>query len=122
MTRKERLTKLAEDRAVDIEPGATIAEIELALHDSGVDPSEADPKPETKTVEPIEEAPEEVEDDNEYALLKMTRQNNSFQTLGYRFTREHPYVPVKKSHVDHLVTVEGGFAIATENEVREYYN
>lgn len=55
-------------------------------------------------------------------LVKMTRKNFSFRARGYKFTREHPYALVKEEDVEHFVNERKGFALATPEEARRFYN
>jgi hypothetical protein len=55
-------------------------------------------------------------------LLKMIRNNPVYETRGYRFTRNMPYVFVKNEDVDFLIEVEGGFAVAKPSEVESFFN
>lgn len=55
-------------------------------------------------------------------LVKMTRQNGTYQVRGYHFTRAHPFLPVSEDDADYLVEVVGGFKIAGPREVEEYYS
>lgn len=67
-------------------------------------------KPAAKTVVPEEKT-----------LLKMTRNNPVYETRGYRFTRNMPYVYVNNADVDFLIEVEGGFAVAKPSEVEKFF-
>lgn len=62
-----------------------------------------------------------VEVEEEVVLIKMVRANPSFATRGYRFTREHPFAPVKESDVDYFTEYLGGFVPATPKQIKEYY-
>jgi hypothetical protein len=64
-----------------------------------------------KTVQPKEEL----------LLIKMVRDNPSYQARGYKFTREHPFVPVREKDVEYFTESVGGFVMATPKQVREYY-
>lgn len=61
-----------------------------------------------------------IEDDK--TLIKMTRNNPVYEALGYRWTRNAPFVLVNNEHVDWLIEVEGGFTVAKPSEVEEFYS
>jgi len=84
----------------------------------------------------VEETPEEDDEDEDEApaaskkfsrtpkqvLVKMTRQNGTYQIRGYNFTKTHPFLPVSAEDADFLVEQIGGFKIAGPREVEEYYS
>lgn len=53
-------------------------------------------------------------------LIKMERDNGTFEVGKYRFTREHPYVLVQESDVSKILK-EGGFRQAYPEELSEFY-
>lgn len=55
-------------------------------------------------------------------LVKMNRANPTFEVRGYRFTRQHPFVPTTEDDADWIVENVDGFAIASPKEVREFYS
>jgi hypothetical protein len=54
-------------------------------------------------------------------LLKMERGNHSYQTMGYTFTQEHPFVAMPESDANKIFDLESGFRVATPREAQEYY-
>lgn len=54
-------------------------------------------------------------------LIRMRRQNPTFQWRDYEFTQTHPYVLMKKTDAEALMTFERGFVQATPQEAREHY-
>ena len=52
----------------------------------------------------------------------MTRRNHSYEVRGYKFTRQHPFVPVTEEDAEWLVEKGGGFRPATNREIKEFYN
>lgn len=53
-------------------------------------------------------------------LIKMERENGTFEVGRYRFTREHPYVLVQESDVSKILK-EGGFRQAYPEELADFY-
>jgi len=88
-------------------------EPELALLDET--PLEADLVLVPTTPTPV------VAQEQEYTLVKMTRNNLTYETSGYKFTKEHPYVLVKEEVADYLTERLDGFRPATGKEIREFY-
>lgn len=54
-------------------------------------------------------------------LVKMERLNHSYQTNGYTFTREHPFVAMSESEAQRIFDTQDGFRLATPREAQEYY-
>jgi len=55
-------------------------------------------------------------------LIKMTRENGTFEDRGYRFTKAHPYVAVDEEDAEFFVNAYEGFRVALPSEVKEYYS
>jgi hypothetical protein len=55
-------------------------------------------------------------------LLKMTRQNPSFEVLGYRFTRTHPFQVMPQEDAQKVMDLYDGFVIATPDEAKSFYS
>jgi hypothetical protein len=55
-------------------------------------------------------------------LVKMERSNYSYQTMGYDFTSQHPFVAMPESDAQHIFDREEGFRLATPREAQEFYN
>lgn len=54
-------------------------------------------------------------------LVKMERDNHSYQTNGYSFTQEHPFVVMPEEHAQAIFDTQKGFRLATPREAQEYY-
>ncbi len=68
-------------------------------------------------------APVQVEtSEPDTQLLKYERQNNSFEILTYRFTREHPFQVVSSRDADYIVRNIPGFRPALASEAAEFYS
>lgn len=96
-----------------------------------------DPTDEPEPEEVQEPEPEDADDDIEEeeqpqasrrftrsseVLVKMTRENGTYEVRGYKFTRSHPFLVVKSADADFLVEELGGFKIASPREAEEYYS
>lgn len=72
------------------------------------------------------EGEEEVEtgelDFKSTMLLKMTRQNPSFEVLGYRFTTTHPFQVMPQEDAQKVMDLYDGFVIATPDEAKSFYS
>lgn len=55
-------------------------------------------------------------------LVKMDRKNPSYQTFGYVFTWEHPFVAIPEDIAQEIFDNEEGFRMATPREVQEFYS
>ena len=62
---------------------------------------------------------EEKEEEN--ILVKFERKNPTWQTLGYTFTKDHPYKSVPVSIAEELVR-RGDVRLALPSEVKDYYS
>jgi len=54
-------------------------------------------------------------------LVRMVRDNHSYQTGGYEFTQEHPFVAMSETDAQRIFDTQEGFRIATPREAQEYY-
>jgi hypothetical protein len=122
------LKKIAEDFGVEIDGLKNKTDIIAALSEEGVTWSVYE-----KTLEKSEE-----EDDmatevlakpvnkkvnpEDTLLVKMERHNYSYETHGFTFTKEHPFVAMDKDTAQDIFDKEEGFRLATPKEVQEFYN
>lgn len=67
-----------------------------------------------------EEEPAAV-DESDYVLIKYERKNPTYEIMGYRFTRTHPFLRVPEEVAEKLVG-RPGFRPAMPKEVADYYN
>lgn len=123
------LKTVAEVFGVDLEDAKNKAEILAIITEEGVS-YEMYAKFLNAQKEEIEE-PEEEEKapkpkvkktDKNTVLIKMERQNPSYQTYGHVFTQEHPFVAVSEDDAQEIFDNEKGFRMATPREVQEYYS
>lgn len=55
-------------------------------------------------------------------LVRMDRENPSYDINGHTFTREHPYVAMTEEDAEFIFETQEGFRMATPREIQEYYN
>jgi hypothetical protein len=56
-------------------------------------------------------------------LVKMERENYTYEIYGHMFTKEHPYIAMSSEDAQLIFDHDPrGFRIATPNEVKEYYS
>jgi hypothetical protein len=122
------LKTVADTFGVDLEDAKNKAEILAVITEEGVTYEmyakflNAE-KEEVEEVE-AEEAPKPKpkKTDKNTVLIKMERNNPSYQTYGHVFTREHPFVAVSENDAQEIFDNEKGFRMATPREVQEYYS
>lgn len=75
--------------------------------------------------EPKEEVKTEQVEFNNTVLLKMDRQNPTFEILGRRFTKQQPFQAMTPDEAQDIIDaaegIGGGFRIATPNEARKFF-
>jgi parvulin-like peptidyl-prolyl isomerase len=54
-------------------------------------------------------------------LVKMDRNNYTYEANGFTFTREHPFMPMESSKAQSIFDIHDGFRLATPREAQEYY-
>ncbi|MBM3211209.1 hypothetical protein FJZ33_03250 [Candidatus Poribacteria bacterium] len=121
------LKKIAEDFAVEIDGLKNKADIIAALAEEGVTWSVYN-----KTIEKMEEEDMSVEvlpkfdpraeQPENTVLVRMMRENFRYDTMGFTFTKEHPFVAMSNDEAQEIFDKEEGFRLATPREVQEYYN
>jgi hypothetical protein len=107
---------------VDISPNATNKSIIAALLEAGITWPVY-----KKLYLGEEEVPEELKpardmfNNDSSVLVKMERQNPTFEIRGFKFTKQHPYVVVSQDEAQEIIDSASGFRLATPKEVRSYY-
>jgi hypothetical protein len=121
------LKKVADSFAIDVEGLKTKQEIIAALEEEGINYQmyakfEGAEKQEIKVSE-IEKAQREkkIMKVSNSVLVKMERMNHSYQTGGYTFTSEHPFVAMSENDAQRIFDTQPGFRLATPREAQEYY-
>jgi len=122
------LKKIAEDFGVDTDQLKNKNDVIAALAEEGV--TWAVYQKTIKDIEDnLEEAPEpqvkfdpkkEISGDD--VLVRMTRANFRYDILGFTFTKEHPFVAMKRDQAQAIFDKEEGFRLANPTEVQEYYS
>ncbi len=121
------LKKVAEDFGVDIESLKSKNDIIAALAEEGVTWAIYE-----KTIKDVADAAEEIEvlpkfdpkknQDKDAVLVRMERANFRYDTMGYTFTREHPFVAMSEEDAQAIFDKEEGFRLATPREAQDFYN
>lgn len=122
------LKKIAEDFGVETDQLKNKNDVIAALAEEGVtwavyqktikdieDNLEEAPEPQTKF-----DPKKEISEDD--VLVRMTRANFSYQIQGFKFTKEHPFVAMKKEQAQAIFDKEEGFRLANPKEVQEFYS
>lgn len=127
----DELRQVADSFGVDLEDAKTKTEIVAALVEEGVtfdmfkkfqDAEKEDIEDEFDE-EPVVKAPSKKKKSNEPTILvKMERKNFTYETNGFTFTYEHPFVAVPEKTAQEIFDNEEGFRPATPREVQEYYS
>jgi hypothetical protein len=67
--------------------------------------------------------PTKVDVDNldHQVVLKMERENGTFQAYGITFTKDHPFAVVSEEQANQICTTFQGFRPALPMELKEYY-
>lgn len=55
-------------------------------------------------------------------LLKMDRNNPTFEVLGYKFTTTHPYIAMSADNAQKIIDLYEGFRLASPREAKDYYS
>jgi hypothetical protein len=121
------IKKIAEDFGVGIENLKSKTDIIAALSEEGVTWAVY-----SKTLKDVEDATEEIEvlpkfdpkkdQDKDSVLVRMTRANFRYDSMGYTFTQEHPFVAMSEDDAQSIFDKEDGFRLATPKEVQDFYN
>ena len=121
------LKQIAEDFAVDIQGLGGKKDIIAALSEEGVTwaiykKAKGIEEEEKEMNETLPKAAPKVVNKEDMVLVKMTRPNYSYEIMGHRFTKEHPFVAMDKDTAQAIFDKEEGFVMATPAEVQEFYN
>lgn len=134
--KRNELDKVAEEFAVDTKDVKNKTELIERLTDEGVTfkewekmqkVNEEEMELASATTLPADVDEPEVESNEEPSaentfLVKMERQNPSYDAIGKTFTSKHPFMVCTKEEVDRLMYEHTGFRMATPQEVEEYYS
>jgi hypothetical protein len=121
------IKKIAEDFGVDINSLKSKTDIIAALSEEGVSWSVY-----SKTIKDVDDAKEEIEvlpkfdpkkaQDKDLVLVRMTRANFRYDTMGFTFTDQHPFVAMSEEAAQEIFDKEEGFRLATPKEAQDFYN
>ena len=121
------LKKVADSFGVDLEGSKNKQEIIAILEEEGItfqmykkfeDAEKQEPQiPEFEKVQ----REKKIMKTANTVLVKMERMNHSYQTSGYTFTREHPFVAMSELDAQRIFDTQPGFRLATPREAQEYY-
>ena len=121
------LKKVAEDFGVDLENLKSKTDIIAALSEEGVTWAVY-----SKTLKDINDAEEEIEvlprfdvkkkQGKDEVLVRMTRANHRYDTMGYTFTRSHPFAAMSEDTSQEIFDKEEGFRLATPKEAQDFYS
>lgn len=124
---KDVLAQVADEFAVDLAEGATKDKMIEALLESGVTWDmykdafpDVEDLPDVEVSEAKVQAPFARKEPN--VLLRMRRANSTYETRGYRFTRDNPFLPVTVDAANWILDNEDGFSIASPREAEEFYS
>lgn len=125
---KQQLLDAALSFGVEVKTNMSKSNVISAFLDDGVthelirgiasDDDEDSPEEPNNAVEaaPVEEEEEDL------VLVKMLRANGTYEIRGYTFKAAHPYALVKETDADFLIENDGGFAMASPREAKEFYS
>ena len=121
------LKKVAEDFGVDLENLKSKTDVIAALSEEGVTWAVY-----SKTLKDLDDAKEEIEvlpkfdpkkaQDKDEVLVRMTRANFRYDTMGYTFTKDHPFVAMSEDKAQEIFHKEEGFRLATPKEAQDFYS
>jgi hypothetical protein len=118
------LKELAGSFGVDIENIKTKKEIIASLEEEGVTYESYAKFAGAETVEiKIDKKKEkEILNPKNTILVKMERDNFSYQTMGYTFTQNHPFVAMPEDVAQKVFDTDEGFRVATPREAQNFYS
>jgi len=122
----KELREVADSFAVELPEKITKQELIMLLEEEGVtyDSYKMFSESEKVEVEPgLNPRPKAVDITSpDVVLVKMNRNNASFQVGDYVFSREHPFIPMSSDHAQRIFDSLEGFVLATPREAQEFYN
>lgn len=118
------LKKVADSFGIELESAKTKQEIVALLEEEGVTYQMYDKfnnveKVNVEVAKRKEKKPVRKED---LVLVRMDRNNNSYQTMGYNFTSGHPFIAMSEEDAQRIFDIEEGFRLATPREAQEFYS
>jgi parvulin-like peptidyl-prolyl isomerase len=120
------LKNVADNFAVEYSPKTTKQQLILLLEEEGVtydtykrffESEKVEPELSPRS-QPVRTAPTSTED---IVLVKMDRNNFTYEVDGFMFTKQHPFMPMESSRAQSIFDIHDGFRLATPREAQEYY-
>ena len=120
------LKSIAEGFGVDVPLKISKVGLTLLLQEEGVSYQDyerfAGIEKEEPELEPGRKKPSlEIKSENTI-LVKMDRNNFSYNVVGATFSKEHPFVALPESLASEIFELHTGFRPATPREVQEFYS
>ena len=122
------LRKVADSFAIDASELKTKPEIIAALEEEGItyqmyNKFDTAEKQDIKVPESEKQKREKkiMSKTSNQVLVKMERNNHSYQIGVYTFTQEHPFLAMSEKEAQSIFDTEAGFRLATPREAQEYY-
>jgi len=133
--KKDTLLEVAEEFGVSIEEDWTRPKIVVALQEDGVTwdmykssfpdlqdiPDEVSSLPAPVEKSATESATQAFKPKSP-VLLRMTRENGTYEIRGYKFTKKDPFLPVDEDNANYILETIEGFRIASPREAEEFYS
>jgi hypothetical protein len=120
--KKEDLLKIANDYGVDVKPNDTKAVIIAAFAEDGVNWEDVAKMDETVAEADASLKKEEEDLPQSKQLLRMLRENGTYEIRGYKFTKAHPFALVNEDDAEFIVENDSsGFRYATPKEAKDFY-
>lgn len=133
---KKDLLAVAESFGVEVDGRRGVEYIITELMENGVDyqtyldarreaeeTSFDDPTPEATVFEPdVDKKPKSFSSRTREVLLKMNRENPTFEIRGVKFTKAHPFAVVNETDANYILETVEGFRIASPAEAQEFYD
>lgn len=119
------LRQIAEDFGVEIPAKTTRENIVLLLEEEGItyEMYEKFSGAEREDLESDNQVPNiNTVPDAKMVLVRMDRQNPSYQIGNYIFTQEHPFIAMPEWDAQRIFDIADGFRMANPREVQEYYS
>ena len=118
------LKKVADSFGVDASGIKTKQEIAALLEEEGISYSMYDKfsNAEQVDIKVPEKKEKKIMKAGTTMLVKMERENQSYQAMGHTFTQEHPFVAMPEDDAQRIFDTQEGFRLATPREAQEYYN
>ena len=119
------LREIAESFGVDMPDKITKNALILLMQEEGVSYQDYErfsniEKEEIET--PVNSMPPLVLKNESTMLVKMDRENFSYQVGPVTFTKDHPYMALPEGFAQQIFDQHDGFRPATPREVQEYYS